>query len=558
MTRSNRAIMDDNALINAGVIIERFGGIRPMAKKIDVAVTTIQGWKKRDVIPATRRDLVLQAAATHNVDLTDIVSDAPSTSRAANENATAIRSVTPDAAQPVKFEKYLSSETAVAGSIPRTGSAPTGDLDKKLAETEKRAVKKSTWINVVLIVLALASAAVLLWPNSQDSEMESQRIGTLENNVGELRTDVEAVKAEQSFLSTLIPKDLDDRITKLQQQARDTQEKVSAALNVASQVSTDVLGENAGTVGQRMEKLGGHVAAAAATPEMAALMSRFQGMTNSVAGESQLNQAVAELSALVSSFESQTPAVQGPVMPGQAAPASADPFASALDAARAQSTALSQTFDGVPAKDMKAAALLLSMTQFRQSLNRDNAPFQDDLQLLVNLVGEDDPELVASLQRLAPQAEAGVLTPSGLTNEFKTMAGEAVVASLKGEDVSIQDRAKARMNELFAVEKDGELISGTPEQATMAKAEDLLNEGDLAGAIAHVETLEGPAADVAAPWLEKARATLNAQGVQGILNESMDAVAAGTSTLIQNKELGINILKQNDPLAAQKMKELYQ
>ncbi|MAI60865.1 MAG: hypothetical protein CMH29_00355, partial [Micavibrio sp.] len=67
---------------NAVEVIERFGGIRPMAKKMDVAVTTVQGWKKRDVIPGARRQSVISAAKEHEIDLSDLMSDAAP----ANEN----------------------------------------------------------------------------------------------------------------------------------------------------------------------------------------------------------------------------------------------------------------------------------------------------------------------------------------------------------------------------------------------------------------------------------------------------------------------------------------
>lgn len=50
-------------------IIERFGGIRPMAAKLGIAVTTVQGWKNRGHIPENRRTEIIAAAATHGVDL---------------------------------------------------------------------------------------------------------------------------------------------------------------------------------------------------------------------------------------------------------------------------------------------------------------------------------------------------------------------------------------------------------------------------------------------------------------------------------------------------------
>jgi len=63
--------MDEN--IEAGTvterIIERFGGIRPMAAKLDTPVTTVQGWKKRGIIPLTRHPDILAAAAREGIAL---------------------------------------------------------------------------------------------------------------------------------------------------------------------------------------------------------------------------------------------------------------------------------------------------------------------------------------------------------------------------------------------------------------------------------------------------------------------------------------------------------
>ena len=48
-------------------IIDRFGGIRPMATKLAVPVTTVQGWKKRGIIPQLRHADILAAAARENL-----------------------------------------------------------------------------------------------------------------------------------------------------------------------------------------------------------------------------------------------------------------------------------------------------------------------------------------------------------------------------------------------------------------------------------------------------------------------------------------------------------
>ncbi|WP_420547029.1 uroporphyrinogen-III synthase [Curvivirga sp.] len=54
----------DNLLsdYSAEEIIDGFGGIRPMAGKVGVAVSTVQGWKTRNHIPESHKDQIIKAA----------------------------------------------------------------------------------------------------------------------------------------------------------------------------------------------------------------------------------------------------------------------------------------------------------------------------------------------------------------------------------------------------------------------------------------------------------------------------------------------------------------
>ena len=58
---------------SAEAIIRDFGGIRPMAAKLGIPVTTVQGWKSRGHIPINRRKPILEAARKHNVNLSEAV-----------------------------------------------------------------------------------------------------------------------------------------------------------------------------------------------------------------------------------------------------------------------------------------------------------------------------------------------------------------------------------------------------------------------------------------------------------------------------------------------------
>ena len=77
-------------------IIEKFGGIRPMAHKLNMPVTTVQGWKKRGAIPSNRHPDLLAAASRHNVtlDQAELDAAAPADERPTEEPSTIIVSGT--------------------------------------------------------------------------------------------------------------------------------------------------------------------------------------------------------------------------------------------------------------------------------------------------------------------------------------------------------------------------------------------------------------------------------------------------------------------------------
>lgn len=538
----------NEAIENAVEIIERFGGIRPMAKKMDVAVTTVQGWKKRDVIPAGRRADVIKSAQEHDIELADLLGEVANQNEgkspdeiAESVSEPAVSSVEPASTEPVS--NVVKSEEkqvdAVAPTSVPKAAASEKVSDKALEETEKRAVTKSVWISFILFLLAVAAIAALLWPQHKDE----QRLRALEENLNQIKSDVNEVKGQQSFFGTMIPENLSEQLSSLQEQAGQAREQIDMALTKAQEVSQDVLSNNAGTIEQRYIKLSGHVSEMVASPVLASFMSRVQSMDSVEQGQEQFDIAMKELSAAISQAS-----VAGAEIEGKK---KAFDFSELVKNSAEQSPEVAKTFEGVPAQELKAAALLLGLSQFRSSLNRDNKAFAADLNVLMGIIGDQDPELRAAVERLAPQAEKGVLTPSGLSNEFKSIAGDAVMASLQGEDVSLQERASAKLNEVLQIEKDGELITGTETQNKIAKAESLLEAGDIESAVSTIETLDGEALAVLSPWVEKAKATLMAQDVEeqlsrvlssGAIKEITSGLGLVGGTLLYDEEAGINVL----------------
>lgn len=499
---------EQQPLDNASAIIERFGGIRPMAGKINVPVTTVQGWKKRDVIPGNRRDDIINAAQQNGIDISDLID----TSSIANQNdrATTAAASTPSYSsaapqQPVSQAQASRPPRTEPGEDPFVRSRPLDrshdELMAEIHSSSERAVKVSIWATTGLMLVVMAAGAVMMWPKAQQIDAQGSQLAALEGEVGDLGDEVRDVNRRASFLRDMVPEDMQAKLEKIQNQAQNLQATVSQISEQAAGIKDTVMSPDAGSMGERLAKLEEQVVLLTGSEEIGDMVSRVRALEATVAGQSQLSGAMAELQGIVDSLDGKVGGLEQKL--AEAKTANAD-------------GALSQTLGDVSGDDLKAAAMLLAFSQLRDSLNRQ-APFEEDLALLQKMVGDDNPELQTALTRLAPRANGGVLTPDGLSGEFKGLAGDIVVSSLKGEDVSVMEKAKARLGQVLQVEKDGDVITGTDTQAKVARAQAMLDKGDVSGALAELKTLEGEAASTAQPFVQEAEMTLLAQQVQGMM-----------------------------------------
>ena len=430
------------AIHEASSIIERFGGIRPMAKKMGVAVTTVQGWKKRDTIPAGRRKAVIESALNNDIDLSDILPDALNEAMPsfvtkpmeddARDNVTQFESQreTEDTSTAYGIANENNVDNTPEEAAPLRATAedrpykPTpseeiftpkrDDLDAQL-QTAKKKPNIMGWIFGTLSVAVLLGGAVFLF-SAEDGERER----FIETQGGE----------QTSFLNMLIPEDLDARIKTLQERTGISQEAIDNTLNAARAITSEMMGENGGTFQERAGRVNEQVRDltgmdVASSFGLENFQNLIQNLEQTDLGQQQISSTLAELSAVLSDAQYNTIDFS---------------IEEQLSLAQQQMPKINETLGQVPAQDLKAAAVLLAFSQFRQSLNRNGQAFNDDLQVLKVLVGNSDPELNAAIDRLAPYSAQGILTPNGLTNEFKTIAGEAVVASIKGEDVAFGER----------------------------------------------------------------------------------------------------------------------
>lgn len=425
---------------NADSVIEKFGGIRPLANKLGVPVTTVQGWKKRNSIPEGRWQEIQKLADELNLSLADT-----------NDNN--IRPITASSAtvlhEPLREKIVVKRGYSLAQGILVTG---------------------------VSVGLSVAVLAVLFGPDFIVSN-PNQRIAALENKVA---TAPQGAPGSSSSLEDTINNTIMPRLNEMQAQI--------------------------GALGD---------------PEtLAQISANMKTMQQSAEGQATLNAAVTELQTLVAGL-------QGNVKDLDVA----------LAEAQKENGALAETIGKVSSTDLTAAAMLLALNQFRASIDRQE-PLADDIALLKSVINPDEnPDLAASIDRLTPFATSGVMSAAGLQGELQGLAGEIVQARLEGKQAPWQDIAKARLQELFDIRRNGQPVFGTQEQKAVARAQQQLAAGDIAGAKSTLESLPDASRQVAQPVIDKANQTLAAKQVESEITrhfaQSLEGLRSGIAPIAQ-------------------------
>ncbi len=509
---------------NAAEIIEKFGGIRPMSSKTNVAVTTIQGWKKRGVIPGTRRAMIIDAANEHNIELSELLGEAAPVVDSAETNDTAVEASAEDSSDvqdnveeitaeiveevpvPEKSEDQAvakkqddsESKTPVKTAQPKPANE---DYTELAVQIQSRAMKRSAIVAAVVILVVLAAVIGIMKPKYEQIEKREARLVELEGELSQL-------KQEQSSFKGLVPENWSEELEQLKQQAVEAKQSVSNTVESVKALSNDLTTE-AG-LGERVTQLQSYVSEISGENGIYALKDRFEEMRSNFMGEKVLDNSVEALLPIFANSE-------------DGAEQDETKTNALIAAAREKNKSLQQSLNNVPGTELKAAAMLLAMTQVRSALNRGDEDFEGDLELLKNMVGKDNTKLYNSIEDLGPHAKNGILSAGGLRVEFQTIAGDAVAASLRGEDVSISEKVSAKFNEVIKVEKDGELITGTETQATLNEAENLIDNDSWEEAINLLRReLRAPELEPIRPWIKEVEKLISSRKLDNLIEEAIE------------------------------------
>lgn len=172
------------------------------------------------------------------------------------------------------------------------------------------------------------------------------------------------------------------------------------------------------------------------------------------------------------------------------------PAAPAEDVARLDGrvTALETAQQSVA--DAAAAALAVSTLADAADSSR---PFAEELAGLQRVLPGSP-----SLRALEPLARLGAPTRAGLAVQFSNLAGRAASAARNpGADADLFARIRYALSSIVSIRHVGSIKGSTPD-AILARAQALLDEGDVEAAVATLEALPDPAREVLAPWFAAA------------------------------------------------------
>jgi hypothetical protein len=477
-------------------VIEAFGGIRPMAAKLTVPVTTVQGWKRRNAIPEQRHADILAAAKTHGIAL-----DPAELART--------RPATPEEGAPEPAEL---SEPENPPGPPRVG--PPTVPPPPPAEPPGNVARSAWTAAIVAIVAAAISATAPVWspkifgsaspaPAPQGSPNLGDRIAFIEKRLADLPSGTaEAIDG------------LGKRVEALEKPAGGpidpaAIEKGRADLAARVDAIQQKLDQLAGTAPQQAQPQPQQPAPAAPAPAAPA------------------PEAVAALEARVAALESAQAAVKtlGDTVATLSSGSQAN--GSTLAALQQQVDAVKATVERLRNSDTGAQALSLAAGQLRSALDT-GAPLDDTLALLRGLA-QNDPGLANAVAALEPAAK-GVPSRAGLATGF-AQAAEAARKADQPQGGDWIDRSLSVVQDLVTVRPAPGEVEGTGTDAVLARAEGRLQRGDLAGAVEAVKGLSGPAASAMAPWRGQAEARLSAESaLQSLSALAVQRLAAATAS----------------------------
>lgn len=180
---------------------------------------------------------------------------------------------------------------------------------------------------------------------------------------------------------------------------------------------------------------------------------------------------------------------------------------------------LTAEWNSVIDANLKTQHLVVAVEAVRSALESQIVPkpFVTELAALKE-IAEDDPVVSAAIASINPAAyQRGIPSSALLIDRFRRVAAEVRKAALLPEDAGVASHLASLAMSKVLFKKSGLAVGGDVE-ATLARTEVLLEEGDLDAAAREMNSLQGWAKVLSKDWLAECRRVLE-------VKQALDVIA---------------------------------
>lgn len=461
-------------------IIDYFGGIRPMAQKMDISHTTVQGWAKRKTIPSQRYDAVESAALHYNLGGKII----PLLNMMRQEMSSAEK-MEAESGTITGYSTREEKET-VSGSAGEGHFAPR-PLPQYSFTPEKRInVAGAFMVSVVSISLTLGILAILFFAPDILPQRE-------ENPVADYYAEQNMAMTQQldQYKSTIDA--MADRMFELATTTRAMQEELMG------------LRQEADTNTEQALKMADMEQTLQSLQESNNQLRTMVNQAEQVYGGDTTG-ALADIRQMVDSVGDKLDTMQNDISSGEEIGYMSVPY-NEPGQVRVGESAVETVVDADKvALQEEAMASLVESTGGIAAAIENGGSFSNELQILSVLMG-NNPQIADGITQLKPFAETGVPQSSEIAKTLDLLSGDILSASSEYKDMSATEKAKLELNKLISIHKKDALPNGNNTADILKRAKFYLSNNQLQAAQDELEKLDPDAAQVAVPVTEKLAVT---------------------------------------------------
>ncbi|HEY1097240.1 MAG TPA: hypothetical protein VGF14_08375 [Alphaproteobacteria bacterium] len=474
----NDAIEQSTPVLPAAQIIDLFGGVRPLAKKLEMAASTVQGWKLRNHIPeqyhARLRGLLPSEAQTLFDQLLNGAALASADAMSSDLPVTEI-AIAP---APMVENGYIPPQTKHAAPKP-----PPRDPNAHYFAMPQAQLRYWVMTSLAMVgIIALVTVVLIVLFFGKD---------IFDLFTGETVTTTSITRDLESAVNPVIKKDT----PAITQNDAATIDKLRRSRDVIDSTLTDVRKIKADTPARQKE----------------------------------LVQQINEIETMIGGLRNRI-----------------DQMDRQLQAKGFDASAIQEQMTQISHRDVAAAALLLGVAQLHTLLDRQTS-FHDDLKFLKMLVSAD-PEMVKSIDKLAPFAEKGLMTKEQMNETLDMIQQETRQVALSNPDAPWSERLRLAVGNVIQIRKDdatGTAIKTEPHVVTsrnqdivipstpreqVALAQKLLQDDSFMAAARTLQDYQGP---YEAEVIELAH---NLQGRDAAVN-MLDMLIEKSENLLNDKQI---------------------